>query len=235
MKSATKNGGRGGFTLVELAVVAGIIAVLLAILMPVLARARMQSQIVRVHSDLRQITMALQMYATDNKNHLPPTRFSCASRIQFEMPMELAQYKYLPGTMVNTAPGLTNATVLKVNYNDPFDYNESTDSYNTYLYRAPGTAIVNEYTLLPNSSSLYVPYGYPAVDSQTGQYYFDPKTCPVRYVVWSVGPNINSPKFGNATDQNEEPIPSRFWCMDAGDTGVIMHAVNVHGADVISP
>ena len=71
------------FTLVELMVVICIIALLISLLLPALARSRMQAQIVRVHSDLRQITIAMQMYLMDNHNQLPPTRFSCATRIEY--------------------------------------------------------------------------------------------------------------------------------------------------------
>jgi len=221
-----------GFTIVELLVVIAIVLILLAMLLPALARARMQSQIVRVQSDLRQITMAVQMYLMDNANQLPPTRFSCNLRPeQYELPPELAQYGYLPH--------LPDQPIVRVNFIDPFCPEDPvTFTFNnTYRYRAPGTAIVNEFTLMPNAASLYVPDGYPAVASQTGQYYYDPKTCPIRYAIWSVGPGYDptSPNSKFYVNGGQAPVPSRFWCNGAGDTGVIMHAVNVRGADVMSP
>jgi prepilin-type N-terminal cleavage/methylation domain-containing protein len=60
-----------GFTLVELLVVIGIIAVLLAILLPVTKRVREQAQLTACKSNLRQIGQAFQMYANDNKDHFP--------------------------------------------------------------------------------------------------------------------------------------------------------------------
>jgi prepilin-type processing-associated H-X9-DG protein/prepilin-type N-terminal cleavage/methylation domain-containing protein len=62
----------GAFTLVELLVVIGIIALLIAILMPALMRARDQARTVQCLSNLRQIGMGIRVYATQYDNHLVP-------------------------------------------------------------------------------------------------------------------------------------------------------------------
>ena len=61
---------RRAFTLVELLVVIGIIATLIAILLPALNRAREQARRIRCMSNMRQLTVAWTMYANDAKGFL---------------------------------------------------------------------------------------------------------------------------------------------------------------------
>lgn len=73
MKSTTHAHGRiAGFTLVELLVVIGLIALLIGMLMPALSRVREQSRQVACASNLRQIGMSLLIYANESRGWLYP-------------------------------------------------------------------------------------------------------------------------------------------------------------------
>src|SRR5437867_5455737 len=70
---------RNAFTLVELLIVIGIIAVLVAILLPVLNRAREAATTAKCLAQLRQLGQAAAMYANDNKGYTLPAGYRAIS------------------------------------------------------------------------------------------------------------------------------------------------------------
>lgn len=74
----TQKSKTNGFTLIELLVVISIIAILMAIMMPALSRAREQARSVQCRSQQRDIGSSIAMYMSDHNNTIPssetPTR-----------------------------------------------------------------------------------------------------------------------------------------------------------------
>src|SRR5689334_19358940 len=66
------------FTLVELLVVIGIIALLISILLPTLAKARSAARTVACAANLRSILQGMQMFAAQNKGQIPGSAWTTA-------------------------------------------------------------------------------------------------------------------------------------------------------------
>jgi prepilin-type N-terminal cleavage/methylation domain-containing protein/prepilin-type processing-associated H-X9-DG protein len=74
MNRSRHRSGQRGFTLIELLVVIAIIAVLAALLFPVLANARESARLTTCSNNLRQIGMAVQLYRNDFEGYYPAAR-----------------------------------------------------------------------------------------------------------------------------------------------------------------
>src|ERR1700675_1325002 len=71
MRSVMSKSAKQGFTLVELLVVIGIIALLISILLPTLNKARESANAIKCAAHLRSIGQGLAIYVSQNKGTLP--------------------------------------------------------------------------------------------------------------------------------------------------------------------
>ena len=103
-----------GFTLVELLVVLGVIAVLIAVELPVLAGAKSQTKIGVCASHLRQLTLACQIYANENNNRLPVLAPPGSATWAWDLPFNATSVLLKSGATTNvfycpgTAPRFTD-------------------------------------------------------------------------------------------------------------------------------
>ena len=191
------------FTLVELLVVISIIALLMGILLPSLSQARLQAKIVAVNVELRQIGLALECYYFDNEKY-PPTREDCHTGALkdhlYQLPKELAEGGYLP----ETNPKDVMATIMEDRFNRE----------HTYKYRSVGECIrdrdiVDKWI----KSRLWVPDGFPgrsSVEKEKGQWYKEAGKSPVKWVLFSLGPNFDE-QWIKETLENRHPVPKEIW------------------------
>ena len=204
------------FTLVELLVVIAIIGILAGLLVPALGRARERAQVARAHGELRGIGLALDMYSADHDSKLPPVRVNCNTDLAShwcELPVELARDHYLPRG---------HQGGLEADVEDVFN------PQHTYKYAAPGPQLLNG--AAGGNFALWVPTNS-ADMSGSGKYFTSPTNCPVRWVVWSLGPQPNSAK----SQGTYAPLSSDCWYRGAGDSGVIVRFADQTGAQFTSP
>jgi prepilin-type N-terminal cleavage/methylation domain-containing protein/prepilin-type processing-associated H-X9-DG protein len=123
-----RNETRRAFTLVELLVVIGIIAVLISILLPALSKVRRQANTLQCSSNMRQVATALIMYINDSKGRFPPAGLPpiAACPNGWWWPNELVRLNYIKTKSISVykKPG---DTVKKFNRNNPFRCPEGVD------------------------------------------------------------------------------------------------------------
>ena len=204
-----------GFTLIELLVVVAIIALLMAILLPVMGRARLQAKVLTVNAELRNIAIALEAYSFDNDNKYPPTRVDCMLGGHFyQLPLELVESKYLP------SPG--HDTFMAAGIEDRFNRGY------TYKYRSVGTLIYNRTTVVKDGAYLWVPDGFPYGETDEGKNYTNPNESPVSWALYSEGSEFDL----NRMKELKYPVPRQAWYNPETRKGVIVRMRLKNGSQI---
>ncbi|MGA2915656.1 MAG: type II secretion system protein [Sedimentisphaerales bacterium] len=192
------------FTLTELLIVIAVIALLLAILVPFLKKARLQAKILVTNAELSDIGLALEAYGIDHGNKFPPTRADCnpdTRQYWWALPQELVKSGYMPG-------GIAGPVVFS-KMEDKFNKNLA------YKYVAVGPRF--DYYGTPTDQYLQIPKGFPDRESEEYEWYKDPKTSPITWMIFSLGPEFD--------EQNQVldgfPVSKKFWYAPKTGGGII--------------
>ena len=117
---------RRAFTLIELLVVIAIIAILAALLLPVLSRAKVKAQGIKCLNNVKQLQLAWQLYADDYADAIPPSGSGSPSINQ----------SWCAGNFLANPPDHINLDLIKNSLLGHY-------SINTDIYKCPGDSSEN--------------------------------------------------------------------------------------------
>jgi len=156
-----------GFTLIELLVVIAIIAILAAMLLPVLAAAKEKARRAQCVNNLRQIATGINMYSSDNADFMPQLYYRDANALDYDYlifelntPLTVPP-SYMPGWPYNLGALYANKTIQNGNAFYCPSYMGGTTDQHTYQYYAVTQAWPSGVDpTLPNNNPGWVRAGY---------------------------------------------------------------------------
>jgi prepilin-type N-terminal cleavage/methylation domain-containing protein/prepilin-type processing-associated H-X9-DG protein len=181
---------QGGFTLVELLVVIGIIALLLAVLLPALNKARQQANLLYCQANLRSIGQMVQIYVVENQGYGPAvwdgiqyTTYADTLTLLNNKTPPPTQFPKQPTTAVQFEPIRDSAVFHDVDVAEEGWYDHAT----AYIANARAFGLANENT---TTQQLWDPYNGRGWNGYQMRHFSSIKRSAEVMVVWCGACNI---------------------------------------------